>query len=221
MTVSAVIHAPRFDTALGRCLRSARQLAESLPFRFSSGIDELDRAFAGTVCAGQIIEWGIPQGCNGRMIPLLFLREQPLPAVWVYGDSDLRIYAPAWASFGIDLQKLFYIRSERPVQQLRPLFLDDSFKIIVLDAPKKLSRGDLAFISQQARYNRQLVFIIRPYFLSAGRGTAQAAMRVNCRQQHNGEYLLRFIKGRQVKALHLASARVLPGECTVSDENVI
>mgnify|MGYP002713075985 FL=1 len=207
--MSARLSSSVFEYALSRQLRSARQLAETQPNVFSSGIEVLDEAFAGTVRAGHIIEWGIPRGRNGRRIPLLFLREQALPAVWVYGDPELRIYAPAWASFGIDLQKLFYIRSEQPVQQLRPLFVDDSFKIIVLDAPRKLSRGDIAFISQQARYNRQLVFIIRHYFLSAGRGTAQAAMRVNCWQNTQGDYQLHFIKGKQISRLSLQPKVVL------------
>jgi hypothetical protein len=186
-----------------RCVHPAQQSM------MGSGIEALDSAFAGSVRPGNIIEWGIPQGRNGRLIPLLFLRHNAQPTVWIYGAEELQVYAPAWASFGVDLENLFFIRCREPVKQLRPLFLDNSFRIIVLDGPEKLSRGELAFISQQARHNGQLVFLIRNYFLSAGRGTAVAASRVNCWRNGQGAYSINFIKGRQTKKISLDATVVL------------
>lgn len=189
-------------------LTSARAMTASRPAALHSGIAELDRAFGDAVRPGHIIEWGIPQGRNGRVIPLLFLRQHPGPLVWVYGDPALQVYAPAWASLGMDLERLFFIRSSEPVRQLRPLFLDNSFGIIVLDAPHRLSRGELAFISQQARRNAQRVFLIRNYFLGVGRGTALAGMRVNCWQNRQGGYTVHVIKGQGGRKIQLDAAAV-------------
>lgn len=194
---------------LHRHVRQARHLDTDSHGVLDTGIQQLDSAFAGAVRPGKIIEWGIPQGKNGRVIPLLFLRHHNLPIVWMYADLGLHVYAPAWASHGIDLQRLFFIRSSEPVKQLRPLFMDNLFNILVIDGPQKLSCGELAFIGQQARYNRQIVFLIRNYFLSRNRGTAQASMRVNCWQSSRDVYSINFIKGRHTKKINLDSSVVL------------
>ncbi len=184
----------------------ARSLGAASATVIGSGSALLDDAFAGAVRPGNMIEWGIPHGRHGRFVPLSFLRHHRRPAVWVYGAPELQVYAPAWASFGVDLERLFFIRSSEPVKQLRPLFLDNSFGIIVLDAPQKLSSGELAFIGRQARHNAQLIFLIRDYFLSAGKGTALAAARVNCWRNGQGAYSVHFIKGRQTKKINLDAA---------------
>lgn len=184
-------------------LRQARSVCVPHEAVLSSGVAELDALFAQAVRPGNIIEWGIPQGSNGRVMPLLFLRHNDLPVVWVYGDPRLQVYAPAWAGYGVDLQRLFFIQSAEPVKQLRPLFLDNSFRIIVLDAPAKLSRGELAFISSQARHNRQVIFLLRNYFLSQQRGTALAALRVNCWQNNHGSHSINVIKGKHIRKIQL------------------
>ena len=142
----------------------------------------------------------------------IFLRNNSLPAIWVYAEQALRVYAPTWASYGIDLQRLFFIQSNQPVKQLRPLFLDNSFKIIVLDAPQKLSRGELAFISSQARINKQIIFLLRNYFLSQNNGTALATLRVNCWQNNHGSHSVNIIKGPQVKKIHIDISGVVRDE---------
>lgn len=187
-------------------LKQARNVCASHETALSSGVQQLDALFARAVRPGNIIEWGIPQGSNGRVIPLLFLRHNDLPVVWVYGDPRLQVYAPAWAGYGVDLQRLFFIQSAEPVKQLRPLFLDNSFRIIVLDAPARLSRGELAFISSQARHNHQVIFLLRNYFLSQSRGTALAAVRVNCWQNNHGSHSINFIKGKHIKKIQLRMA---------------
>jgi hypothetical protein len=184
-------------------LKQARSVGASHETVLSSGVARLDALFAQAVRPGNIIEWGIPQGSNGRVIPLLFLRHNDLPVVWIYGDPRLQVYAPAWAGYGVDLRRLFFIQSGEPVKQLRPLFLDNSFRIIVLDAPAKLSRGELAFIISQARHNRQVIFLLRNYFLSQQRGTALAALRVNCWQNNHGSHSINVIKGKHIGKIQL------------------
>lgn len=191
-------------------LKQARSMCARHETVLSSGVAELDALFARAVRPGNIIEWGIPQGSNGRVIPLLFLRHNHVPAVWIYGDPQLQVYAPAWAGYGVDLRRLFFIQSAEPVKQLRPLFLDNSFHIIVVDAPASMSRGELAFISSQARHNNQVIFLLRNYFLSQNRGTALAAARVNCWQNTHGSHSVNFIKGRHVKKIQLQMAAFIP-----------
>ena len=190
-------------------LTQARHLSTNNELVLKTGIDDLDVMFEESVREGKIIEWGIPQGKNGRVIPLLFLRNHNVPAVWVYADIGVDVYAPAWVSFGLDLRRLFFIRSSEPVKHLRPLFLDNSFKIIVLDGPEKLSKGDLSFISQQARINKQIVFLIRNYFLSRNKGTALASLRINCWQNNQQAYSVNFIKGKYIKKINLNPSVVL------------
>jgi len=171
-----------------------------------TGISELDELFSDGVKPGNLIEWGLPQGRNGRIFPILFLRKEIPLTIWIYADLGLDIYAPAWASHGIDLRRIFFIKCDNPVKKLKPLFLDDTFKIIVIDSPKKLSKGDISFISAQARANKQIIFLIRNYFLSPGIGNPFARIRVNCSQNDRGIYSVNFIKGRNTKKILLTGS---------------
>ena len=188
-------------------LKTARHLSNDAVSKLSSGIVELDQLVADQLVPGNLIEWGLPQGRHGRQVPLLFLRHEIPASVWIYADTGLSIYAPAWASQGVDLRRLFFIRSNEPVRQLRPLFLDNSFRIIVIDSPEKLSRGELAFLHVQARINGQIIFIIRDYFLSQKNGTPLAALRLNCWKNNKGQHSINIIKGVELKKITLA----LPG----------
>lgn len=195
----ASIPAQFVDSSLTSHLVSARQL-DPLPSAqgplLHSGIAALDRCFAG-VKPGDLIEWGIPPGLNGRLMPLQFLKQQIPASIWIYHHHGLGVFASSWISHGVDLQRLFFIRSAQPVKELRPLFLEDTFKRIIIDAPKKFSLGDLAFVSRQARKQQQLVFLIRHYFLSQKQGNPYAALRINTWQSQRDEFSLQVIKGHQ------------------------
>lgn len=173
-----------------------------------TGISELDEFFSDSVRPGKLIEWGLPQGRNGRIFPILFLRKEIPLTIWIYADLGLDIYAPAWASHGIDLRRIFFIKCDDPVNKLKPVFLDDTFKIIIIDSPKKFSKGAISFISLRARANRQIIFLIRNYFLSPKIGNPLAQIRVNCAQNNNGIYSVNFIKGKFSKRLLLSSSRL-------------
>jgi len=63
------------EPGLSQQLISARKLSDSLSStqKLVSGIDKLDALFS-SVKPGDIIEWGIPPGLNGRLIPLLVFK---------------------------------------------------------------------------------------------------------------------------------------------------
>ncbi len=198
------------DTSLADHLISARLLNPVNSDQgqlLHSGIEALDRIFAG-IKPGDLIEWGIPPGLNGRLIPLQFLKRQIPASVWIYHHHGLGIFASSWISHGVDLQRLFFIRSAQPVKELRPLFLEDTFKRIIIDSPKKFSTGDLAFVSQQAREYRQIVFLIRHYFLSPKQGNPYASLRINTRQVGEGEFSLQVIKGHEAGKLSIPAQQV-------------
>ncbi len=197
---------PRFvDTGLGHQLRTARALNEALkqqPQELRSGIAALDDCFSG-IRPGDLVEWGIPPGLNGRLIPLQLLKHRIPPSVWIYHHHGLGVFASSWISHGVDLRRLFFICSENPVAELRPLFLEDTFKRIIIDSPRRFSNGDMAFVSQRARKQAQIVFLIRHYFLSEKRGNPYASLRINTWQSGEGRFSLRIIKGSRTGKLSL------------------
>ncbi|MHC4857244.1 MAG: hypothetical protein ACYTBY_05495 [Planctomycetota bacterium] len=185
------------DVSLQQQLQSARSLKNELSHQSQelvSGIDALDESFA-RVKPGDLIEWGIPPGMNGRLIPLQLLKQQIPLSVWIYHHHGLGVFASSWISHGVDLQRLFFICSANPVKELRPIFLEDTFKRIIIDAPLKFSTGDIAFVSQQARKQGQIVFLIRHYFLTEKRGNPHASLRINTWQSGKRSFSLQFIKG--------------------------
>ena len=177
-------------------LISARKLHASLSSgqKLVSGINKLDQLFA-TVKSGDVIEWGIPPGLNGRLIPLQFLKRDVPTSVWIYHHHGLAIFASSWLSHGVDLSRLYFIASSNPVRELRPLFLEDTFKRIIIDSPKKLTNGDMAFVARQARAQKQIIFLIRHYFLSQKKGNAYASLRLNSWQGQDGDFSIQIIKG--------------------------
>ena len=193
------------DTSLQQQLRSARSLKDQLQLQSQelySGIDALDECFA-QVKPGDLIEWGIPPGMNGRLIPLQLLKHRIPLSVWIYHHHGLGVFASSWISHGVDLQRLFFICSENPVKELRPLFLEDTFKRIIIDSPRRFSDGDMAFVSQQARKQQQVVFLIRHYFLSQKRGNPHASLRINTWQSGKRSFSLQVIKGSKTGRIAL------------------
>ncbi|MCP4980046.1 MAG: hypothetical protein GY935_06075 [Gammaproteobacteria bacterium] len=185
------------DTRLQQQLKSARSLKDELSHQsqeLQSGIDALDECFD-QIKPGDLIEWGIPPGLNGRLIPLQLLKHQIPLSVWIYHHHGLGVFASSWISHGVDLQRLFFICSENPVRELRPIFLEDTFKRIIIDAPRKFSTGDMAFVSQQARKQGQIVFLIRHFFLNEKRGNPHATLRINTWQSGKRSFSLQLIKG--------------------------
>ncbi|MCP4187508.1 MAG: hypothetical protein GY763_07890 [Gammaproteobacteria bacterium] len=203
----ASIPAQFADPALKQQLISARKLDTGFQARpaLCSGITALDELFS-TVKVGDLIEWGIPPGLNGRLIPLQFLKRDIPASVWIYHHHGLGIFASSWISHGVDLRRLFFICSAEPVKELRPLFLEDTFKYVIIDAPKKFNRGDLAFVAAQARKQGQIVFLIRHYFLSQKQGNAHARLRLNTWQARKGLFSIQPIKGYRNSKINIPAA---------------
>lgn len=185
------------DASLQQQLQSARMLKQQMsvqPQALYSGIEALDDCFK-QVRPGDLVEWGIPPGLNGRLIPLQLLKHQIPLSIWIYHHHGLGVFASSWISHGVDMQRLFFICSDNPVSELRPIFLEDTFKRIIIDAPRKFSDGDMAFVSQQARQQGQVVFLIRHYFLSQKNGNPHASLRINTWQSGKHSFSLQLIKG--------------------------
>jgi len=206
----ASIPAQFADSSLSGHLVSARSLnplASRENQLLYSGIEPLDQYFA-AVKPGDLIEWGIPPGLNGRLIPVQFLKHCIPASIWIYHHHGLGVFASSWISHGIDLQRLFFIRSAKPVKELRPIFLEDTFKRIIIDSPKNFSSGDLAFVSRQARKYQQIVFLIRHYFLSQKQGNPHASLRINTWQNGNDAFSLQVIKGPATGKLRIPLRQV-------------
>lgn len=180
--------------------------------RLSSGISALDHFFDGGLPYGSVVEWGLPLGLGGHEIVLAFLAqaaqsqttpsENPLNPKWILwssGRPELTVYPPAWHARGVNLEYIRFAKSTKPVEDLKPLFLDPFFKIIVLDAPKDFSEDDCAFIARQARAHGQLILILRDFFLGPRRGNVWARYRVNCARlsSMHSRYGLPLHGGRQ------------------------
>lgn len=201
------------DPALQQQLISARKLKVSDRPRaeLSSGITALDDLLSG-IKPGDLVEWGIPPGLNGRLLPLQFLKRQIPTSVWIYHHHGLGIFASSWISHGVDMRRLFFICSANPVKELRPLFLEDTFKRIIIDSPKKFNTGDMAFVAGQARKQGQIVFLIRHYFLSQKQGNAHASLRLNTWQSDNGKFSIRVIKGHQTGLITIPALKLCDDE---------
>ena len=180
--------------------------------KLSSGIKYLDSFLDGGLPLGAITEWGVPLGRGGRAVVMNFLStllsreldEKPRWGLWAYSRPQLMVYPPAWAAHGIELSRVRFAFSENPITDLKPVFLDPWFRIIVLDAPRSLSIDDCAFLSRVARDNNQSIVILRDFFLGSRRGNVFAKLRVNCWQNHSTKkFHLKVVRGLSPRQIAL------------------
>jgi hypothetical protein len=209
---------PKFtDLRLEQSLVTARCLpAQNNDQALHSGIKTLDRIFQSSK-SGDLIEWGIPPGLNGRLMPLQFLKGDIPASVWIYHHLNLSVFASSWISHGANLDRLFFIGSDHPVKQLRPLFLDDCFQRIIIDSPRHFSTGDMAFVNHQARKKGVIVFLIRRYFLSAKRGNPYASLRLNAWQNSNQDFVIQTIKADVTRRHIIRQNELIPDEMFFDD----
>lgn len=183
----------KHDTLLGQ--RPSRGSAGG---RLLSQISPLDTALGGGLAYGQLSEWGLTPGSEGRRVILAFLLQLASPVLWVSPDDDSQVYPPAWQAYGFDLARLYFAVSQQVMTDLRPAFLQDGFGAIVLDRPHKLKVGDLAFLCHQVKKRPQHIFILRSYRLRAERGNVFAKKRLNCwRQYPDGPFVIEGVRGLQ------------------------
>ena len=165
---------------------------------------QLNHFLEGGLPFKSLCEWGVPRGRGGREVILSFLRSPDAgPALWVHSDAGQRVYAPAWEARGIDLQRIRFATSSKPVEELKPVFMEDLFRIIILDCPPRLTPGDLAFLEQRARRQNQIIMLLQDYFLTPRLGNARTRLRLNAWQDGpSGRCTVRVIRGLSPRQMH-------------------
>ena len=174
----------------------------------------LNALLQGGMRFGELIEWGMPRGRGGREIIALFLAQATRAAsqpqdpdatdsswcLWVTSDPDFVVYPPAWVARGVDLSHMRFACSKRILDELKPVFLDPFFKVIVLDDPRRLTAGDYSFLAHQARVHQQLIMILRNHFLTIRRGNVWAHVRLNgWYDAFSSRFFLQMIKGGHLR----------------------
>jgi hypothetical protein len=99
--------------------------------------------------------------------------------LWVSARERFNPYPPAWRAAGVDLDRVRFAYTKAPIRDLRTLFIDDFFRVIVLDGPMQLTLDDCAFLSRHARLNRQIIVVIRDHLLSPSQHNVWARVRLN------------------------------------------
>jgi RecA/RadA recombinase len=159
------------------------------PTRFFSGNSALDEFLEGGLASGAVSEWGMPAGQGAREIVLSIVGRvtaAEMLVLWVNGQDGLEVYPPAWSARGVDLRFIRFATAKKPIELLKPVFLEPLFRLVVLDSPKNLSGEEWAFMARQARAMEVHVMVLQNFFLSGRRGNIWARLRVNCRQRSNG-----------------------------------
>lgn len=152
---------------------------------------------------GQISEWGVPRGFHGREVILTFLASYCF-YLWIYPKGDLIAYPPAWAARGINLDNIRFVKSSNILDALKPVFLEPTFKVIVIDSVPSLNEGDLAFLARRIKLQNQALIILQDCFLTLRRGNVWAKLRLNCSwNEKKGGFCLNVIKGLSPRQLLL------------------
>ena len=175
--------------------------------RLSSGISRLDDFFEGGVPLGTVMEWGAPFGQGGRQFLVCWLAQAAKAEwiLWVHARAYLSIYPPAWLARGLSLERIRFAVTADPLEDLRPVFLESFFRVIVLDSPPLLGRDECAFLARRARAQRALVILIRDECLDERRGNVWARLRINCWYEPRlQQYRLRVIRGLSPRQMTLA-----------------
>ena len=121
-------------------------------FKIPSGIEGLDQFLEGGIPLGAVSEWGVPLGGGGREVILSWLnghhtkKEAPW-ALWVSGHHNLRINPPAWLARGVALSRTRFAWTSRPLVDLKPVFMESPFQVIVIDSPRSFTEEDCAFLA--------------------------------------------------------------------------
>ena len=175
--------------------------------RLSSGIAVLDTALGGGLVKGELSEWGLVPGKNGLQVIIQFLKARPL-CLWVYQQADYSVYPPSWHSQGLDLEQIYFVRCHKPFQELRPIFLEPLFDLIIFDRLPFFKPEDYAFLASKARVLQAHILIITPFLLKNTLGSAHIRLRVNAYCDFFRRYFcVHRVKGLQQEKLTFS----LPG----------
>ncbi|MBU2515085.1 hypothetical protein KJ966_27510 [bacterium] len=171
--------------------------------KLGSCIREIDDFLGGGLPFNGITEFGMPLGKEGRTVLLKFLvnatrglQAKPIWTLWVSSHQDFSVFPPAWFAKGVSPSRMIFSSAAFPAQELKRAIINPLFKLIVLDSPQRFTREDCFFINSQARFNQQLVILLRNFFLSNKCGNVWAKLRFNCWKQHaRGKFIIKTVKG--------------------------
>lgn len=173
---------------------------------------DLTRFLGGALAPGSLSEWGMPSGHGARELALSIVAQataQQRLVLWVNGNESLAVYPPAWSARGVDLERLRFVQASRPVELLKPVFLERLFDLIVIDCPKHLGADDWAFLARQARAMDVHIMVLQEFLLSGRRGNIWARVRVNCVAGMGG-WQLTMVRGPAHEPCRIERSRLFP-----------
>ena len=185
--------------------------------KLPSTLPELTDFLHGGLPFASVIEWGLPWGHEVREVVLSLLAmttshrwDQPLWSLWVHTRERICVYPPAWEARGIDLSFIRFAYSRKPLDDLRAIFLDPFFKVIILDLShgSSLKPEEMAFLARTARQQNQMIIILRDYLLSPQKGNVWAKLRLNCWRVDHQKLQLRIVKGLPPANLSLSMSLI-------------
>lgn len=171
----------------------------------------LNDFFDGGLQSGDLIEWGIPWGQECRELVLHFIsgahhrpHQNPFWCLWVDNRNTLEVYPPGWKARGVDLSYIRFATCIDPINELKAIFLEDFFKLIILDGFEHIKGEKCQFLAQMARQHRFIVFLLKDRILDSDKGNVWARRRLNVTFDHNRQqYKLIGIKGFSQKSIQI------------------
>lgn len=182
--------------------------------KLCSGVPSFDAFLNGGLALGTVSEWGIPFGCGGRELLVKFIAtltggSNPAWCLWAYARQHCQAYPLAWHGRGVNLRWLRFAHTESPVRDLKSLFLDPTFKLIVIDQPVHLTDEDIVFMAQQARHHKRHIMVVRDRWLASGCGVSTVRYRLNCGRSIRQPWLtVESLRGAKPGVLKLGASYV-------------
>ena len=174
-------------------LRAITSPRERLPCRLAN----LDRLTNGGLPWGSLIEWGTPLHLGGRDVVLQYVKaatnEKKL-CLWVSSHHDLLLYPSACFGRGVDMEYLYVADTLKPMQTLKPLFQDPTFRLIILDG-SQLRNEEYSYLARKARQYDQIIMVLKSTALSQVHGNVWARYRFNLDRRDSNNYEVKLLKG--------------------------
>jgi hypothetical protein len=156
-------------------------------FAKSFSASQVSDQLSGGIPLGSLLEMGMPFGNGGRRLLVQFIAAvtsgisgaQRHWCLWISARTQPEVYPPAWQAMGVDLNLLRFASSESPVADLKAAFLDDLFRLIVIDHPKGLRSDEYVFLAQCARQHRKIIIVAHDRVLSPKDSNTAARYRLN------------------------------------------
>ncbi len=173
------------DNKLSSNFISAQNLIKrkkDLPI-YPVGVKTLDLILDGGISPGKLYEFGMPPGFEGRKILMSLLKgltEDKVKVIWI-SPSDRYLLNPAmFFAHNVDLSCIRFAFTNQPLEDLKALFFESLFQVIILDSPGLIKKDIFSFLNKQTRENRQIILILRDYLLKNEIGNIWSQARINC-----------------------------------------